>query len=31
MDYKSKIIELLNKTNNEKVLKLIYEMLLRID
>lgn len=31
MDYKAKIIELLNNIDSEKVLKLIYEILLRID
>lgn len=30
MDYKTKIIELLNNINSEKVLKLIYEILLKI-
>lgn len=30
MDYKSKIFELLNKIDDEKVLKLVYEILLRI-
>lgn len=30
MDYKTKIIELLNKIDSEKVLKLIYEILLKI-
>lgn len=30
MDYKAKIIELLNKIDSEKVLKLIYEILLKI-
>lgn len=30
MDYKTKIIKLLNNINDEKVLKLVYEILLRI-
>ena len=30
MDYKTKIIKLLNNINDEKVLKLIYEILLRV-